>query len=223
MGWCRLGQCEADTAQCSVLSAFCFLWELPGRLLQIFGDTRAVRALTPCRSEPARDEPESAANIQNARIIALKTRESGMKTAAQLLKLKAAQNRQVHSITPEAMVLDALKIMAEKNVGALPVIEAGQVVGVISERDYARKVVLQGRSSVGTPVRAIMSSPVVTADSQQSIDRCMEVMTDSHLRHLPVLDNGQLIGLLSIGDLVKEAIVEQADLIRQLEHYIRGH
>lgn len=145
-----------------------------------------------------------------------------MKTAAQLLKLKAEQNRQVHSITPEAMVLDALKIMAEKNVGALPVIEAGQVVGVISERDYARKVVLQGRSSVGTPVRAIMSSPVVTADSQQSIERCMAVMTDSHLRHLPVLEAGQLIGLLSIGDLVKQASAEQASLIQQLEHYIRG-
>lgn len=146
-----------------------------------------------------------------------------MKTAAQLLKLKVAQNQQVHSITPDAMVLEALKLMAEKNVGALPVIEGGQVVGVISERDYARKVVLQGRSSVGTPVSAIMSSPVVTVDSQQSLERCMAVMTDSHLRHLPVLENGKLIGLLSIGDLVKESIVEQAELIRQLEHYIRGH
>jgi len=146
-----------------------------------------------------------------------------MKTAAQLVKLKSVQNQQVHSIAPEQTVLEALRIMAEKNVGALPVIEGGQVIGVFSERDYARKMVLQGRSSVGTPVRMIMSAPVVTADSQQSIDRCMEVMTESHLRHLPVLDNGQLIGLLSIGDLVKEAIVEQADLIRQLEHYIRGH
>lgn len=146
-----------------------------------------------------------------------------MKTAAQLVKLKSVQNQQVHSIAPEQTVLEALQIMAEKNVGALPVIEDGQVVGVFSERDYARKMVLQGRSSVGTPVRTIMSAPVITADSQQSIERCMEVMTDSHLRHLPVLDNGQLIGLLSIGDLVKEAIVEQADLIRQLEHYIRGH
>ena len=146
-----------------------------------------------------------------------------MKTAAQLLKLKVAQNQQVHSITPDAMVLEALKLMAEKNVGALPVIEGGQVVGVISERDYARKVVLQGRSSVGTPVSAIMSSPVVTVDSQQSLERCMALMTDSHLRHLPVLENGELIGLLSIGDLVKESIVEQAELIRQLEHYIRGH
>lgn len=146
-----------------------------------------------------------------------------MKTAAQLVRLKSVQNQQVHSIAPEQTVLEALQIMAEKNVGALPVIEDGQVVGVFSERDYARKMVLKGRSSVGTPVRTIMSTPVITADSQQSIDRCMEVMTDSHLRHLPVLDNGQLIGLLSIGDLVKEAIVEQADLIRQLEHYIRGH
>ncbi|MBC3364197.1 CBS domain-containing protein [Pseudomonas sp. Z5-35] len=146
-----------------------------------------------------------------------------MKTAAQLVRLKSVQNQQVHSIAPEQTVLEALQIMAEKNVGALPVIENGQVIGVFSERDYARKMVLKGRSSVGTPVRTIMSAPVITADSQQSIDRCMEVMTDSHLRHLPVLDNGQLIGLLSIGDLVKEAIVEQADLIRQLEHYIRGH
>ncbi|MCJ8207559.1 CBS domain-containing protein [Pseudomonas sp. RGM2987] len=146
-----------------------------------------------------------------------------MKTAAQLVKLKSVQNQQVHSIAPQQTVLEALQIMAEKNVGALPVIEDGQVVGVFSERDYARKMVLHGRSSVGTPVRTIMSTPVITADSQQSIERCMEVMTDSHLRHLPVLDNGQLIGLLSIGDLVKQAIVEQADLIRQLEHYIRGH
>ena len=146
-----------------------------------------------------------------------------MKTAAQLLKLKVVQNRQVHSVAPDVMVLEALKIMAEKNVGALPVIEDGQVVGVISERDYARKVVLQGRSSVGTPVRDNMSAPVVTAQSQQSIEHCMAVMTDSHLRHLPVVEGGELIGLLSIGDLVKEAIVEQADLIRQLEHYIRGH
>jgi len=145
-----------------------------------------------------------------------------MKTVAQLLKLKAMQNRQVHSIAPDQTVLDALKLMADKNVGALPVMEKGLVVGVVSERDYARKVILQGRSSVGTPVRAIMSSPVVTADSQQSIEHCMVVMTDGHLRHLPVVDGDQLIGLLSIGDLVKEAIVEQAGLIRQLEHYIRG-
>ncbi|WP_219063136.1 CBS domain-containing protein [Pseudomonas sp. UMAB-08] len=146
-----------------------------------------------------------------------------MKTVAQLLKLKAIHNQHVHTIGPDQMVLEALRVMAEKNIGALPVIEEGQVVGVISERDYARKIVLQGRSSIGTSVRAIMSSPVVTVNSHQSIETCMGVMTDSHLRHLPVVEDGQLLGLLSIGDLIKEAIAEQADLIRKLEQYIRGH
>jgi CBS domain-containing protein len=145
-----------------------------------------------------------------------------MKTVAQLLKLKVKHNQQVHTIAPHQMVLEALMVMAEKNVGALPVLENGLVVGVISERDYARKLVLHGRSSVGTPVRDIMSSPVVTVDSHQTVDTCMGIMTDSHLRHLPVVENGQLLGLLSIGDLVKEAIAEQAELIRQLEQYIRG-
>ncbi len=145
-----------------------------------------------------------------------------MKTVAQLLKLKAHQHQQVHTISPDSMVLDALRLMAEKNIGALPVVENGRVVGVVSERDYARKMVLKGRSSVGTPVSAIMSAPVITVSSQQSVEACMGIMTDSHLRHLPVVEDGQLLGLLSIGDLVKEAIAEQADLIRQLEQYIRG-
>jgi CBS domain-containing protein len=145
-----------------------------------------------------------------------------MKTVAQLLKLKVKHNQQVHTIAPHQMVLEALMVMAEKNVGALPVLENGLVIGVISERDYARKLVLHGRSSVGTPVRDIMSSPVITVDSHQTVETCMGIMTDSHLRHLPVVENGQLLGLLSIGDLVKEAIAEQADLIQQLEQYIRG-
>ena len=145
-----------------------------------------------------------------------------MKTVAQVLKLKVKHNQQVHTIAPHQMVLEALMVMAEKNVGALPVLENGLVVGVISERDYARKLVLHGLSSVRTPVSAIMSSPVVTVDSHQTVETCMGIMTDSHLRHLPVVENGQLLGLLSIGDLVKEAIAEQADLIRQLEQYIRG-
>jgi CBS domain-containing protein len=145
-----------------------------------------------------------------------------MKTVAQLLKLKALQHQQVHTIGPDQMVLDALKVMAEKNVGALPVVKDGQVVGVFSERDYARKVVLLGRSSVGTAVSAIMSSPVITVDPHKTVEACMNIMTDSHLRHLPVVENGLLIGLLSIGDLVKEAIAEQANLIQQLEQYIRG-
>lgn len=145
-----------------------------------------------------------------------------MKTVAQLLKLKVEQHRQVHTIGPEQMVLDALRLMADKNIGALPVMENGQLVGVVSERDYARKMILKGRSSVGTPISAIMSSKVVTVDSQQSIETCMAIMTDNRLRHLPVLENGELLGLLSIGDLVKEAIAEQASLIQQLEQYIRG-
>lgn len=145
-----------------------------------------------------------------------------MKTVAELLKLKAAHHQQVHTIGPGQMVVDALKVMADKNVGALPVVQDGHVVGVFSERDYARKLVLKGRSSIGTPVDAVMSAPVITVGPQESIDRCMGIMTDSHLRHLPVVENGQLLGLLSIGDLVKEAIAEQTALIQQLEQYIRG-
>ncbi|KPW50200.1 CBS domain protein [Pseudomonas syringae pv. antirrhini] len=145
-----------------------------------------------------------------------------MKTVAQLLKLKDLHNQHVHTIGPNHMVLDALRLMADKNIGALPVVENGTVVGVVSERDYARKVVLKGRSSVGTPVSEIMSSKVITVDSQQTVETCMGIMTDSHLRHLPVVEDGQLLGLLSIGDLVKEAIAEQASLIQQLEQYIRG-
>ncbi|MDB6145552.1 MAG: histidine kinase [Pseudomonas sp.] len=145
-----------------------------------------------------------------------------MKTVAQLLRLKAEQHQQVHTIAPDQMVIEALKLMAEKNIGALPVLAHGKVVGIVSERDYARKLVLQGRSSVGTPVSAIMSSTVITVDTHQSVEDCMSIMTNKHLRHLPVVEDGQLLGLLSIGDLVKEAIAEQAELIRQLEQYIRG-
>lgn len=143
-----------------------------------------------------------------------------MKTVAQLLRDKQHQN--VHTISSEATVLEFLQAMAEHNVGALPVVDDGELVGIVSERDYARKIVLQGRSSVGTPLSTIMSSPVITTEPQQSIQACMSLMTDRHLRHLPVVDEGRLVGLLSIGDLVKEAIAEQADLIQQLERYIRG-
>lgn len=143
-----------------------------------------------------------------------------MKTVAQLLRDKQHQN--VHTISSEATVLEFLQAMAEHNVGALPVVDDGELVGIVSERDYARKIVLQGRSSVGTPVSTIMSSPVITTEPQQSIQACMSLMTDRHLRHLPVVDGGRLVGLLSIGDLVKEAIAEQTDLIQQLERYIRG-
>ena len=150
------------------------------------------------------------------------TREAIMKTVAQLLKLKDQKNQEVHQIKPDHMVLEALMKMAEKNVGALLVVENDEVLGIISERDYARKLVLHGRSSVGTPVRDIMVSPVITVDTHQTVDTCLGIMSDRRLRHLPVVENGKLIGLLSIGDLVKEAIAEQAELIRQLEQYIRG-
>ncbi|MBD1551687.1 CBS domain-containing protein [Pseudomonas typographi] len=143
-----------------------------------------------------------------------------MKNVAQLLKLK--HTAQVHTIGPDQPVLEAVQRMAEHNVGALPVVADGQVVGVLSERDYARKIVLQKRQSSTTPVRAIMSAPVITVGLADSLEACMAIMTDSHLRHLPVVDNGKLVGLLSIGDLVKEAIAEQASLIEQLQQYIRG-
>ncbi|WP_264316705.1 MULTISPECIES: CBS domain-containing protein [Pseudomonas] len=144
-----------------------------------------------------------------------------MKTVEQILKTKS-QHQTVYIIGPDDSVLDALKMLAEKNVGALPVVEGNQVVGIVSERDYARKLVLKGRSSAATPVREIMSAPVVTVEPKQKLDFCMNLMTDRHLRHLPVVDNGKLLGLLSIGDLVKETIAEQASLIQQMEQYIRG-
>ncbi|MHA3739163.1 CBS domain-containing protein [Pseudomonas sp. Eth.TT006] len=145
-----------------------------------------------------------------------------MKTVAELLKLKDEKNREVHQILPHQSVFEALTKMAEKNVGALLVVEAGKVKGIISERDYARKLILKGRSSVGTPVKDIMVADVITVDSRQTVDTCLSIMSDKRLRHLPVVENDELIGLLSIGDLVKEAIAEQAELIKQLEQYIRG-
>ncbi|AXA64619.1 MULTISPECIES: CBS domain-containing protein [Pseudomonadaceae] len=143
-----------------------------------------------------------------------------MKTVAQLLALKTQQD--VYTIAPDAWVLDALRLMAEKNVGALPVMRDGELVGIVSERDYARKVALQGRSSYATPVSEIMTEAVIIVLPQQTVGDCMQMMTDHHLRHLPVMGNGKLIGLLSIGDLVKATTVQQAELIRHLEGYIRG-
>lgn len=145
-----------------------------------------------------------------------------MKTVAQLLKAKDQKNQDVHTIQWDHTVFEALVRMSEKNVGALPVVKEGVVVGIISERDYARKLILKGLSSVTTRVDDVMTSPVITVDTHKSVEECMNIMTDSHLRHLPVVEDGKLLGLLSIGDLVKEAIAEQADLIKQLEQYIRG-
>jgi len=143
-----------------------------------------------------------------------------MKTVAQMLRSKP--QREVHVIAPAATMLEALRLMAEHNVGALLVSEGEQLLGIVSERDYARKGVLQGRSSVGSAVREFMSVPVVSVTPRQSIRECMELMTERHLRHLPVVEQGRLLGMLSIGDLIKETLAEQDGLILHLEQYIRG-
>ncbi|TWI50490.1 CBS domain protein [Pseudomonas duriflava] len=143
-----------------------------------------------------------------------------MKTVADILRSKRTQD--VYTITPDVTVLDALRVMADKNVGALLITEEGQLAGIVSERDYARKGVLQGRSSIGTQVREIMTTEVITVTPAQSVLECMTLMTDRHLRHLPVIENGNLVGLLSIGDIVKDTLAEKDGLIQQLEQYIRG-
>jgi len=143
-----------------------------------------------------------------------------MTSAAQVLKSKPRQT--VESVAPSTSVFDAVKLMAEKNIGALLVLEEQKIVGIITERDYARKVVLLGRSSKETPVRDIMSSPVMYVRPDQTNEECMALMTENRLRHLPVVDQGKLIGLISIGDLVKEIISEQKFIIEQLEHCITG-
>jgi len=141
-----------------------------------------------------------------------------MATVAQILKSKADQT--VHTIAPTASVFDAVKLMAEKNIGALMVKEGENVVGVVTERDYARKVVLMAKSSKETPVREIMTSPVRFVRPEQTSEECMALMTENRLRHLPVMDKGRMIGLVSIGDLVKDVISEQKFVIEQLEQYI---
>ena len=143
-----------------------------------------------------------------------------MKSVAQILKSKPEQT--VHTISPSTSVFDAVKLMADKNIGALLVMEDVKIVGIITERDYARKIVLMGRSSKETPVRDTMTSPVMYVRPDQTNEECMALMTDNRVRHLPVMDNGKLIGLISIGDLVKDIIAEQKFTIQQLEHYIMG-
>ena len=140
-----------------------------------------------------------------------------MKTVRQLLQAKGGQ---IYAIAPDARVFDALKLMAEKNVGALVVTEGGRLAGIISERDYARKVILLSKSSHDIAVREIMTEKVLTVQPGQTIEECMALMTEKRIRHLPVTDGERLIGMLSIGDLVKEVIAEQEATIKQLESYI---
>jgi CBS domain-containing protein len=143
-----------------------------------------------------------------------------MTTAADVLRMKPDQT--VHSIAPTASVYDAVKLMAEKNIGALLVMDGARIAGIITERDYARKIVLMSRASRDTPVTDIMNSDVMYVRPNHTADECMALMTEKRVRHLPVVDEGVLIGIISIGDLVKDIISEQRFIIDQLEHYIRG-
>ncbi|MCE3285015.1 MAG: histidine kinase [Steroidobacteraceae bacterium] len=137
-------------------------------------------------------------------------------------QLLARKGHEVWSIDVEDPVLEAIQLMADKHVGALPVTRNGELAGVISERDYARKVILLGRSSAETPVWQIMSSPVVTVSPDEDVRQCMQLMTHRRIRHLPVVENGRMIGVVSIGDLVRVVIEEQDQTIEHLERFIAG-
>ena len=142
-----------------------------------------------------------------------------MTTVKNILETKGGET---FAISPDATVYDALNLMAEKNVGALVVFDDDLLVGIISERDYARKVILKGKFSKDTPVSEIMSTEVVTVSPDQTIDQCMALMTNKRIRHLPVLQGKSLVGVVSIGDIVKAIISEQEYTIKQLESYITG-
>ena len=142
-----------------------------------------------------------------------------MTTVRDLLRIKG---NEVWSIAPDASVYEALTLMAEKDIGALLVLDGGQLAGILSERDYARKIVLKGKASRETAVREIMTGKVMWTRPEQTIEECMALMTNKRIRHLPVLDEGRLIGVISIGDVVKSIISEQEFMIEQLENYITG-
>ena len=142
-----------------------------------------------------------------------------MKTVKQLLNTKSAQ---IFSVTAETSVLDALSVMMDKNISALLILEGSQLSGIFTERDYARKIVLQGKTSADTPLSAVMTGNPITVSPNDSLDSCMEIMTDKHIRHLPVLDDDQIIGMVSIGDVVKFIIEDQKQTISQLEGYINS-
>ena len=142
-----------------------------------------------------------------------------MTTVRQLLDRK---DRAVFSVGPETPVLEAIRAMAEHHIGALLVMKGEVLAGIVSERDYARKVILCGRSSSDTPVRDIMSSPVLTVSPETSVEQCMQLVTDRRVRHLPVVEAGRVVGMVSIGDLVKAVIAAQQQQIEQLESYIHS-
>ena len=143
-----------------------------------------------------------------------------MHTVNQILSQK--QTNEIWSIGPDASVLEAIQAMADKRAGALIVLRGPKLVGIISERDYAREVILKGRKSHDTSVAEIMSSKVVTVSSSESVRSSLALMTDNHIRHLPIVDDGRVMGIVSIGDLVRDIISDQQSTIEQLESYIRG-
>ncbi|CAG69089.1 MULTISPECIES: CBS domain-containing protein [Acinetobacter] len=143
-----------------------------------------------------------------------------MTNVAQVLNDK--REHVVYTISPDASVLEAISLMADKGIGAIVVVEKESVVGILSERDYTRKVELMDRSSNSTVVSEIMTPKVFTVDKSYSVEDCLQLMTDRHLRHLPVVEHDKLLGLISIGDLVKAAMEEQRQLIEQLKQYISG-
>ncbi|NMC65415.1 MAG: CBS domain-containing protein [Acidobacteria bacterium] len=142
-----------------------------------------------------------------------------MITVKQMLEEKG---HEVWTISPEATVYEALKIMADKDIGALIVVKNGQVAGIISERDYARKVMLKGKSSLETPVKDIMSTEIYYVGPEATAEECMALMTEKRIRHLPVMENGKLTGVISIGDVVKSIISTQKVTIEHLQNYIMG-
>ena len=142
-----------------------------------------------------------------------------MKTVKQLLRDKGST---VYTIEPSATVFDSLQIMSDQNIGALVVIDGNEVVGLLTERDYTRKGILKGRAAKDTPVRDIMTSPVICVNPEHTVDACIALMTEKRVRHLPILRNGQLVGIVSIGDTLKTAIEDRQFTIEQLEHYICG-
>ena len=133
-----------------------------------------------------------------------------------------AKGRHVIAISPDSSVFEAIKIMADKSIGSLVVMEDEKLAGIVTERDYARKVIVKGRSSKSTRVAEIMTADVVTTSSAETVDRCMAMMTELRIRHLPVLENNRVIGMISIGDLVQAIIADQKEEIEHLEHYISG-
>ena len=145
-----------------------------------------------------------------------------MTAVTEILKAKGLSDVAVYAIAPTATVLEALQMMADKSVGALLVMEGEKIAGILTERDYARKIALLGRTSMSTLVRDVMTQNVMYVEPTQTSEECMALMTDNRLRHLPVVDNGRLLGLVSIGDLVKDIMSQQQFVIKQLEHYISG-